>query len=75
MPGTRVLRAGQRRARARAGAIPVLVYNPHPYPLDAVIECEFQLPDISIEETFFDIAVLITAGAACLRKSNTKLRI
>jgi len=49
------LAAGQ--PRARDGAIPILVYNPHPYPLDAVIDCEFQLPDISIEETFVDIAV------------------
>ncbi|MEM7626069.1 MAG: glycoside hydrolase family 38 C-terminal domain-containing protein [Planctomycetota bacterium] len=27
------------------GRIPVLVYNPHPYPVDAIVACEFQLED------------------------------
>jgi alpha-mannosidase len=27
------------------GEIPILVYNPHPYPVSAVVECEFQLAD------------------------------
>lgn len=30
--------------KALEGEIPILVYNPHPYPIKAVVECEFQLP-------------------------------
>ncbi len=30
---------------AKENEIPILVYNPHPYPVDAVVECEFQLAD------------------------------
>ncbi|MBE0697183.1 MAG: alpha-mannosidase, partial [Anaerolineaceae bacterium] len=30
---------------ARENEIPILVYNPHPYPVEAVVECEFQLAD------------------------------
>ncbi len=37
------LAAGQ--PPAVEGEIPVLVYNPHPYPVDAMVECEFQLAD------------------------------
>ncbi len=35
----------QGQPRAADGEIPVLVYNPHPYAVDAVVECEFQLAD------------------------------
>ena len=31
--------------QAADGEIPILVYNPHPYPLHAIVECEFQLAD------------------------------
>jgi alpha-mannosidase len=31
---------------------PILVYNPHPFPVEGVWECEFQLEDINWEETF-----------------------
>jgi alpha-mannosidase len=37
------LAAGQ--PAAAPGEIPILVYNPHPYPVDALVECEFQLAD------------------------------
>ena len=30
-----------------AGEIPILVYNPHPFPVYATVECEFQLADIN----------------------------
>jgi alpha-mannosidase len=53
------------RARARAffalaagqppapeGQIPVLVYNPHPYPVTALVECEFMLADQNWSDTF-----------------------
>jgi len=31
--------------RPQNGEIPILVYNPHPYEVDTVVECEFQLED------------------------------
>jgi alpha-mannosidase len=44
------LAAGQ--PKARESQIPVLVYNPHPFPVRTVVECEFQLPDQNWAETF-----------------------
>ena len=35
----------QGQPTAAEGHIPILVYNPHPYPLETVVECEFQLAD------------------------------
>jgi len=32
--------------------IPILVYNPHPYPVTTVVECEFNLPDAIFDEQF-----------------------
>ena len=37
---------------ANEGEIPFLVYNPHPYPVRTVVECEFQLDDINWTEQF-----------------------
>lgn len=37
------LAAGQ--PKAAEGKIPILVYNPHPYPITTTVECEFQLAD------------------------------
>lgn len=47
------LAAGQKKASE--GMIPVLVYNPHPFEVEAVIECEFQLPDQNWDGTFTDV--------------------
>ena len=38
--------------KAKEGKIPILVYNPHPYPVRTTIECEFQLPDSRWDGTF-----------------------
>ena len=38
--------------KPREGEIPIMVYNPHPFPVRAVIECEFQLPDSQWGEQF-----------------------
>jgi alpha-mannosidase len=38
--------------KAKTGEIPVLVYNPHPFPVRTVVECEFQLPDFQWGEQF-----------------------
>jgi len=43
--------------KAKEGEIPVLVYNPHPYPVDAVVECEFQLIDQNWQDIFTNINV------------------
>lgn len=44
------LAAGQ--PAARQDEIPVLVYNPHPFKVRTIVECEFQLADINWEEQF-----------------------
>ncbi|HMN63163.1 MAG TPA: hypothetical protein PJ988_22540, partial [Anaerolinea sp.] len=42
----------QGQPAAKEGEIPILVYNPHPYPLRAVVECEFQLADQNWSDEF-----------------------
>jgi len=37
---------------AEEGEIPILVYNPHPYPVEGIWECEFQLADQNWDEAF-----------------------
>ncbi len=44
----------QGQSRAAEGTIPVLVFNPHPYPVRTVVECEFQMADINDTGTFID---------------------
>ncbi len=38
--------------KLKENQIPILVYNPHPFPVRTVVECEFQLADGSWEEQF-----------------------
>ncbi len=47
------LASGQQRAQK--GKIPVLVYNPHPFRVKTLLECEFNLADISAK--FTDVKV------------------
>ncbi len=48
--------AGQ--PKAKEGEIPFLVYNPHPYPVETILECEFQLADQNWNEgEFTDVKV------------------
>lgn len=50
------LAAGQ--PRAKAGRIPILVYNPHPFAVSGVMECEFHLAEqIWTDGDFVDITV------------------
>ncbi|MEI6502807.1 MAG: glycoside hydrolase family 38 C-terminal domain-containing protein, partial [Armatimonadota bacterium] len=44
------LAAGQ--PKAKEGEIPVLVYNPHPFPVRTTVECEFMLADQNWEDAF-----------------------
>lgn len=37
---------------ANEGEIPFLVYNPHPFPIRTVVECEFQLADAIFAEQY-----------------------
>lgn len=43
--------------KADQGIIPVLVYNPHPYPVKAEIAAEFMLADQNRKKEFTDISV------------------
>lgn len=47
------LAAGQ--PKAKEGQIPVMVYNPQPYPSRQIVECEFNLPDFNLSGTFTQI--------------------
>lgn len=42
----------QGQPKVSEGRIPILVYNPHPFPVRAVVECEFQLPDAKWGDQF-----------------------
>ncbi len=47
------LASGQRKARA--GEIPVLVYNPHPFTISKDVECELHLADQRTDGTFAQV--------------------
>ncbi len=49
------LSAGQ--TKAKPDDIPIMVYNPHPYPVQQLVECEFQLPDFDESGAFTQIHV------------------
>lgn len=37
---------------AKPGEIPIMVYNPHPFPVRTTVECEFQLADQNWQDAF-----------------------
>ncbi len=41
--------------KAKDGDIPVLVYNPHPFKVKAILDCEFHLPDMTDEYVGIEI--------------------
>jgi len=45
----------QGQPRAAEGEIPILVYNPHPFPVHATVECEFQLADINWSDEYTQV--------------------
>lgn len=47
----------QGQPKAVEGKIPILVYNPHPFPIDTIVACEFQLADQNWEDTFTQVTV------------------
>lgn len=44
------LSSGQ--SKGKDGEIPILIYNPHPFPVKGIFECEFQLQDQNWKEEF-----------------------
>ncbi|MCD6284302.1 MAG: alpha-mannosidase [Anaerolineae bacterium] len=45
----------QGQPRAVEGRIPILVYNPHPFPVHATVQCEFQLADINWSDAYTQV--------------------
>lgn len=43
--------------RAKKNTTPLFVYNPHPFPIDTIVECEFQLADINWGPRFTNVHV------------------
>ncbi len=54
------LSAGQKVAAD--GEIPILVYNPHPFAVKTIVECEFQLADQNHSESEFTAGVVLQNG-------------
>lgn len=67
------LSAGQKPAES--GTYPILVYNPHPYPVEQVIECEFMLADQNWKDEFTDMEVFGEEGklAGQIEKERSNL--
>lgn len=47
---------------AKADEVPLIVYNPHPYEVPYIIECEFQLPDQNKNKNIFANPVVYQNG-------------
>jgi alpha-mannosidase len=43
--------------KAAKNSTPVFVYNPHPFPIKTIVECEFQLADLNWSNTFTNVFV------------------
>ncbi len=54
----------QGQPAASEGEIPVMVYNPHPFPVQTIVECEFNLADFNPSDDFTDLQIF--AGEAAL---------
>jgi len=50
--------------KALEGEYPVLVYNPHPYPVKGIFECEFMLADQNWSDKF-SVPVIYQDGVRC----------
>lgn len=62
---------------APEGALAIVAYNPHPYPLQTVIDCELQLPDVSGKRGRYDMAVYHGGQrlAAQVERERTNLNV
>ncbi|MFO7636864.1 MAG: glycoside hydrolase family 38 C-terminal domain-containing protein, partial [Clostridia bacterium] len=52
----------QGQEKAEEGIIPVFAYNPHPYPVEKILACEFQLPDQNKNREIFAYPVVSKDG-------------
>lgn len=43
--------------KAARNSTPIFVYNPHPFPIKTIVECEFQLADLNWSNTFTNVFV------------------
>jgi alpha-mannosidase len=64
------LASGQNKAEE--GDIPILVYNPHPYKVEGIFECEFQLPDQNWNEEF-SLPVVYSNGVRIASQAEQEL--
>lgn len=48
--------------KAEDGIIPIIAYNPHPYEIDGIFECEYQLPDQNKNKNMFYNPVVYRNG-------------
>lgn len=69
------LSSGQKKAKA--GEIPILVYNPHPFKTSQIVECEFNLPDFNLSGTFTQVYVYSKGKKlpAQVEKEQSNLRV
>lgn len=54
----------QAQAPAAPDTTPVLVCNPHPYPVREIVSCEYMLPDQNRDPSFETLAEMTCGGAA-----------
>ena len=62
------LTSGQ--SKAEEGHYPIMVFNPHPYPVTGIFECEFQMADQNWDDDLFYAQKSCKTDA----KSRTRLR-
>ncbi|MBN2558613.1 MAG: alpha-mannosidase [Clostridia bacterium] len=48
--------------KAEEGMIPIMAYNPHPYPISGVFECEFQMADQNKNRELFAMPIVFSHG-------------
>lgn len=63
---------------AEPGEIPILVYNPHPYPIKRRVECEFMLADQNWDANTMTLAEIHSAEGALpsqMRKEDSSLNL
>ena len=63
---------------ARGGSLPVLVYNPHPFPVTTTVECELQLSDWNLRpdrRTVYEVRRGSTLQASQIEKELSNISV
>lgn len=55
-------RLAQGQPKARDGEIPILAYNPHPYPVEGIFSCEFHMNEEFSRKRFLVVPVVTQDG-------------